>query len=129
MVKAVSLCNSFIENVDFWDECSRYVRLSNNISEQLVYYFIKDSLLDKPFFIKSKSVKFSDTFVTIVKVNLDYYVVRRDDDYKIRIDKIVPSYRKRCRILVENLDKIYKKPEDTFVSFLQNYNVIPVFKE
>lgn len=110
-------------------------RLSSSTSEQLVYYFIKDSLLDKPFVIKSKRMKFSDTFVTIVKVknkssaNLDYYTVRRDNNYKIIIDKIIPSYRKRCQILIENLDNIYKKPENTFVSFLQKYNVVQIFKE
>lgn len=110
-------------------------RLSSSTSEQLVYYFIKDSLLDKPFIIKSKRMKFSDTFVTIVKVknkssaNLDYYTVRRDNNYKIIIDKIIPSYRKRCQILIENLDNIYKKPENTFVSFLQKYNVVQIFKE
>jgi hypothetical protein len=130
----------FIENVDFWDECNTFVRrqttrLSSSTSEQLVYYFIKDSLLDKPFVIKSKRMKFSDTFVTVVKVknessaNLDYYTVRRDNNYKIIIDKIIPSYRKRCQILIENLDNIYKKPENTFVSFLQKYNVVQIFKE
>jgi hypothetical protein len=123
----------FVENVDFWDECCDEYKTT--ISEQLVYYFIKDSLLNKPFVIKSKRVKFSDTFVTIVKVkdessaNLGCYIVRRDDDYKIIIDKIIPSYRKKIKLFIEDIDNIYKKPENTFVSFLQKYNVIPVFKE
>lgn len=134
----------FIENVDFWDDVTRRqgtTRLCSSTSEQLVYYFIKDSLVNKPFVIKSKRVKFSDTFVTMVKVkksngalpynikSVDYYTVRRGSDYKIVIDKIIPSYRKRCQILIENLDNIYKKPENTFVSFLQKYNIIQIFKE
>lgn len=125
----------FVENVDFWEECDTSSRLCSNISEQLVYYFIKDSLIDKQFVIKSKRIKFSDTFVTIVKVkdksstNLDYYVVRKDDDYKIIIDKIVPSYRKRYRLFVEKVDNFYKNPTNTYVNFLEKYNVIQIFKE
>ena len=127
--------HSFVEKVDFWGECDTYSRLSSSTSEQLVYYFIKDSLLYKPFVMKSKRVKFSDTFVTIVKVknessaNLDYYVVRRDDDYKIIIDKIIPSYRKTYKLFVEEVDNIYKKPTNTYDSFLEKYHVIQVFKE
>ena len=123
----------FVENVDFWKECNT-ARLCSSTSEQLVYYFIKDYLLNKPFVIKSKRVKFSDTFVTMVKVknessaNLDYYTVRRNDDYKILIDKIIPSYRKKSRLFVEEVDNIYKKPNDTYDSFLQKYNIVQNFK-
>lgn len=123
----------FVENVDFWEECNT-TRLYSSTSEQLVYYFIKDSLLNKPFVIKSKRVKFSDTFVTIVKVknkssaNLDYYTVRRGIDSKILIDKIIPSYRKKSRLFVEEVDNIYKKPNDTYDSFLQKYNIVQNFK-
>ena len=124
----------FIENVDFWEECNT-TRLCSSTSEQLVYYFIKDSLLNNPFVIKSKRVKFSDIFVTIVKVNnksslnLDYYVVRRDGDCKIIIDKIIPSYRKRFRLFVEEVNNFYKKPTNTYANFLEKYHVIQVFKE
>lgn len=124
----------FIENVDFWEECNT-TRLCSSTSEQLVYYFIKDSLLNNPFVIKSKRVKFSDTFVTMVKVKksngaspVDYYTVRRGSDYKILIDKITPSYRKKSRLFVEEVDNIYKKPNDTYDNFLQKYNIVQNFK-
>lgn len=125
----------FVENIDFWEKCNT-TRLCSNTSEQLVYYFIKDSLLYKPFVIKSKRVKFSDTCVTIVKVKklngaspVDYYTVRRGSDYKILIDKIIPSYRKRYRLFVEEVDNIYMKPNDTYDSFLQKFNVVQILKE
>lgn len=124
----------FIENLDFWEECNT-TRLCSSTSEQLVYYFIKDSLLNNPFVIKSKRVKFSDTFVTMVKVKksngaspVDYYTVRRGSDYKILIDKITPSYRKKSRLFVEEVDNIYKKPNDTYDNFLQKYNIVQNFK-
>ena len=129
----------FIENVDFWEECNT-TRLCSSTSEQLVYYFIKDSLFNKPFVIKSTRVKFSDTFVTMVKVkksngalpynikSVDYYTVRRGTDYKILIDKIIPSYRKKSRLFVEEVDNIYKKPNDTYAGFLQKYNIVQNFK-
>ena len=129
----------FIENVDFWEDCNT-TRLCSSTSEQLVYYFIKDSLLNNPFVIKSKRVKFSDTFVTMVKVkksngalpynikSVDYYTVRRGTDYKILIDKIIPSYRKKSRLFVEEVDNIYKKPNDTYAGFLQKYNIVQNFK-
>lgn len=127
----------FIENVDFWEECNT-ARLCSSTSEQLVYYFIKDSLLNNPFVIKSKRVKFSDTFVTMVKVkksngaspikSVDYYTVRRGIDSKILIDKIIPSYRKKSRLFVEEVNNIYKKPSDTYDSFLQKYNIVKNFK-
>ena len=124
----------FIENVDFWEECNT-TRLCSSTSEQLVYYFIKDSLLNNPFVIKSKRVKFSDTFVTMVKVKksngvspVDYYTVRIGSDSKISIDKIIPSYRKKSRLFVEEVDNIYKKPHDTYDNFLQKYNIVQNFK-
>lgn len=127
----------FIENLDFWEECNT-TRLCSSTSEQLVYYFIKDSLLNNQFVIKSKRVKFSDTFVTMVKVkksngaspikSVDYYTVRRGIDSKILIDKIIPSYRKKSRLFVEEVDNIYKKPNDTYDSFLQKYNIVQNFK-
>lgn len=124
----------FVENVDFWEECNT-TRLCSSTSEQLVYYFIKDSLLNNPFVIKSKRVKFSDTFVTMVKVKksngaspIDYYTVRIGSDSKILIDKIIPSYRKKSRLFVEEVDNIYKKPNDTYDNFLQKYNIVKNFK-
>ena len=124
----------FVENVDFWEECNT-TRLCSSTSEQLVYYFIKDSLLNNPFVIKSKRVKFSDTFVTMVKVKksngtspVDYYTVRIGSDSKILIDKIIPSYRKKSRLFVEEVDNIYKKPNDTYDNFLQKYNIVKNFK-
>ena len=124
----------FIENLDFWEECNT-TRLCSSTSEQLVYYFIKDSLLNNQFVIKSKRVKFSDTFVTMVKVKksngvspVDYYTVRIGSDSKISIDKIIPSYRKKSRLFVEEVDNIYKKPHDTYDNFLQKYNIVQNFK-
>ena len=123
----------FIENIDFWDKCDS--KLSSSVSEQLVYYFIKDSLLNQqlPFTITSKYVKFSDISVFIVKVkklnHIDYYVVRRNNKYQIVVDKLVPSYRKRFQLFVNEINEIYEKPKTTFVNFLQKYNVIRIFKE
>lgn len=127
-----SFFHFFVENVDFWEECNT-ARLCNSISEQLVYYFTKDSLVNKPFVMKSKRVKFSDTCVTIVKVKTksftNYYTVRKDNDCKIVIDNIIPSYRKRFKLFVEEVNNIYKNPNDTYDSFLQKYNVVQIYKE
>ena len=91
--------------------------------------------MNNPFVIKSKRVKFSDTFVTMVKVKksngvspVDYYTVRIGSDSKISIDKIIPSYRKKSRLFVEEVDNIYKKPHDTYDNFLQKYNIVQNFK-
>jgi hypothetical protein len=60
--------------------------------------------------------------------SVDYYTVRRGTDYKILIDKIIPSYRKKSRLFVEEVDNIYKKPNDTYAGFLQKYNIVQNFK-
>jgi len=122
----------FSENEEFWDKCDD--KLCSGISEQLVYYFIKDSLKNQSISISSKYVRFSDGLVTIVKVNdstsINYYVVRKDDDYRIIVDKIIPSYRKRYKLFLNVVNDRYKKPiKHSYISFLEKFNVVRVFKQ
>lgn len=126
---------SFIENEDFWDKCQD--TLCTSIANQLVYYFIKDSIKDQQFFIKSKYEKFSNnTRVVIVKIRLPeklqslIFLVKRDEDCGIIVDKLIPSYRKRLHLFIENNKNIYQKNKSkTLDSFLNKYNVVNIFRE